>query len=101
MMLFNNDALRICDFFGVNRATAYRWIKVGKPTNTTALRLLDVAAAGFMPCNEKWDKYFIFNGHLITHLAKIDGRVPLFERQTSQSRNYKPWRDRTPKFVKG
>lgn len=110
--LFRGDVRRICDFFGVNRSTAYRWIKAGKPTNETALRLLDIAAAGFLPCNRAWDKYFIFNGHLVTHsgyvlapwqidrLCQASDLQPTAERLTDNQRNYAPWRDRQPKFVK-
>lgn len=64
--LFKNDQRLICDFFNVNKATAYRWIQAGKPTNKIALRLLDIAASGFMPCTNKWDGFFIFNDSLVT-----------------------------------
>ncbi|QBF81273.1 hypothetical protein EXU30_00115 [Shewanella maritima] len=110
--LFNNDHRAICDFFDVDKSTAYRWINEGKPTNKTALRLLDIAASGFMPCNEAWNGYFIFNGRLVTksgyvlqpweieHLSEAAGHDPIAERLVNQPRNFKPWRDREPAFVK-
>ena len=44
--LFGTDWRRVCDYFDVNKATAYRWIANGEPMNKTALRLLDIAASG-------------------------------------------------------
>ena len=112
LLLFDNDARRICDFFGVQRATAYRWIKSGQPTNATALRLLDVAASGFLPCSDAWDGYMIFNNRIITpngydvlpceleRLIEKDKCKATADRVINRARNFKPWRDREPPFVK-
>ncbi|QYK03120.1 helix-turn-helix domain-containing protein [Shewanella psychrotolerans] len=111
-ILFNDDPRRICDYFGVTKATAYRWINEGKPTNKTALRLLDIAASGFLPCNNHWNGFFIFDGSLVTssgfviHSWELDimcetlERVPTAEKLINKPRNFKPWRDREPDFVK-
>ncbi|OEG72310.1 hypothetical protein BEL05_04855 [Shewanella colwelliana] len=110
--LFNDDPRLICDYFGVTKATAYRWINEGKPTNSTALRLLDIAASGFMPCNNHWDGFFIFGGSLVTPsgyvvqaweldvMCETLERVPTADKLINKPRNFKPWRDREPDFVK-
>ncbi|MBB1322110.1 hypothetical protein [Shewanella sp. SR43-8] len=112
LTLFNNDYRSICDYFDVNKATAYRWIKAGLPGNKTALRLLDVAASGYLPCNLAWNGYFIFNDRLITKsgfvlsaweldsMCETLGRDPTAFKVMNQTRNFKPWRDREPEFVK-
>ncbi|GGI85952.1 DUF3653 domain-containing protein [Shewanella gelidii] len=108
--LFNDDYRRICSYFDVNRATAYRWIKAGKPTNSIALRLLDVAASGFLPCSDEWNGFMIVKGRMITpsgfdvrpneieYMCKELGRLPSAE-TNCQPRNHKPWRNREPDFV--
>lgn len=110
--LFNDDHKLISNYFNVNKATAYRWIKAGQPTNNTALRLLDIAASGFLPCVSDWNGFYIFNGRLITPNGfdvlpkEIDlmceelGRLPSAYKLMNQPRLFKPWRDREPDFVK-
>ncbi|PKG59275.1 DUF3653 domain-containing protein, partial [Shewanella sp. GutDb-MelDb] len=82
------------------------------PTSGTALRLLDITAAGFLPCVKEWDGFYIFSGRIITPSGfdvlpkEIDlmceelGRVPSAYKLMSQPRLFKPWRDREPEFVK-
>lgn len=112
-LLFTGNIQRIVDYFDVNRATAYRWIKAGKPTNPTALRLLDIAASGFLPCSNAWDGYMIIDNRIITPngydvlpseldlLARNDMQRPTADRIINRPRNFKPWCDREPEFVKG
>ncbi len=110
--LFNGDSRLIEAYFNVTKATAYRWIKAGQPTNPTALRLLDIAASGFLPCVKEWDGFYIFSGRIITPrgfdilpselemMCEELGRLPSAKKLMDQPRLFKPWRDREPEFVK-
>lgn len=110
--LFNDESKLIEAYFNVTKATAYRWIKAGQPTNGTALRLLDIAASGYLPCIKEWDGFYIFSGRIITPggydvlPAELDlmceelGRIPSAHKLMNQPRLFKPWRDREPEFVK-
>lgn len=109
--LFKDDYRLIFSYFDVNKATAYRWIKDGIPTNNTALRMLDIAASGFLPCADNWDGYMIVNGRMITPsgfdilpseiemMCKEIGRLPSARKVIDKPRNFKPWRNREPEFV--
>lgn len=110
--LFKNQTRRIMDFFDVDKATAHRWIQHKKPLSKPALRLLDVAAAGFLPQVNDWNGFIITNGRLITpngldllpseimHFGEIYHLKATARSLCNRSRNNKPWRDREPPFVK-
>ncbi|NRD74077.1 hypothetical protein HQQ94_12690 [Shewanella sp. VB17] len=95
--LFNDDHRLICGFFNVNKATAYRWINAGQPTNNTALRLLDIAAIYSVA---ELSRPFDVLPNETDVMCEQLGRVPSADKQMSQPRLFKPWRDREPDFVK-
>lgn len=112
LYLFRNQSSQIMDFFNVDRATAYRWIQHKKPLTGPALRLLDIAAAGFIPQINGWNGFIIVNNRLITpngldllpgeisHFGEIYHLKATARALCNRSRNNKPWRDREPAFVK-
>ena len=110
--LFKGQSRQIMDFFDVDKATAFRWIRNKKPTSKPALRLLDVAASGFLPPINGWNGFVIVQGRLITpngfdllpsEIVRFGEEFHLRETARifqERARNFKPWRDREPDFVK-
>ncbi|WP_163134481.1 DUF3653 domain-containing protein [Agarivorans sp. Alg241-V36] len=70
---FNGSDLRsyfdspaqVADYFGIPERTARDWYKKNQALST-AKRLMDVAASGFLPCSMGWEDFRIFNGLLYT-----------------------------------
>ena len=55
----------VAEYFGIPERTAHYWYSHDRvPKHAT--RLMDIAAAGYMPCSQGWEKFRIYRGVMYT-----------------------------------